>query len=172
MDMVTARATITAIFLALATASGSAGQAEPAAPLTTTQLSAEIGSEADAKAVLALVLRRAMKSRAPQQFFLASQVRSEWLPVIPGMQLTRLTEADIPRHLAACGVYWIISAQREGDVVLMELKQRCGGSSYRFAVPSEGGVWKDPPSGIQGGLLEGNGSGIVGSQPGCACPGR
>ncbi len=173
MDVITGRISIVAVCVLL-TSSGWAGQgAPPATPLTAAQLSAEIGSEADVKAVLALVLRRALKSRAQgQQFFLASQVRSEWLPVIPGMELTRLTEAEIPRHLAACGVYWIISAQRKGDVVLMELKQRCGGSSYRFTVASVGGEWKDPPFGIQHGFLEGIGSGFAGPQPGCACLGR
>src|SRR5262245_28840142 len=91
------------------------------APLTTADIVTRIGSEADARAVVLTVLTHAM-AQLRHEFFLAKQVRQEWLPVVGRAELVRVGENDIAGHLASCGTYWVIrDVERTGDVVSLRL---------------------------------------------------
>src|SRR5262245_57431451 len=105
----------------------SAPSAQP--PLAITDMVAKIGSEADARAVLITVLSHAM-AQSRTEFFLASQMRPDWLPVVRRAEFVRLADNDVASHLASCGTYWIIDTlERTDSVVSLMLRRKCGGRS-------------------------------------------
>lgn len=141
--MAKARACIAAVCLVLMTAGSWAGQIPAAQPLTIADITATIGSDADALHVLAKVLSHAMANRSPRQYFLASQLRSGWLPVVLGVEFVCLADAEIAGHLSRCGVYWIIGhVERADNVVSISLAQKCGGSTRDYIVSFDGREWQ------------------------------
>jgi hypothetical protein len=164
---------VAAICSVLMTAESLTGQ-NPATPLLTlNDIAVAINDEMDARHVFVTVLTHGMGNHERREFFLASQVRSEWLPVIPGVEFVRLTDTEIAGHLSACGHYWLVSkVERVDNVVSMKLNQRCGGTMLDYIVSLEGQQWRLGPPGTGkdgGGWGPGIGSGFVGRPPGCPC---
>jgi hypothetical protein len=166
---------VVAISLVLMTPGSWAGQATPDTPLRIADITRVIGSDRDARDVVAAVLTHAMLGWR-REFFLASQLREEWLPAIPGVEIVRLSETAIVDHLLNCGYYWMINRlERTGDVVTVTLRTKCGCSSRDYIVSFDGRDWRLGPPGTGkdgGGWAPGIGSGCVGPQPGCPCLGQ
>jgi hypothetical protein len=106
--------------------------------LTSDDIVLKIGNEADACAVMIIALtyalRKARNASRPE-YYVESQLRTEWLPVVPGVQFVRLADAEIAAHLAACGTYWWISnLERTENVVSLMVSQKCGGRSLGLIV--------------------------------------
>ena len=146
-------------------------------PLTSEAIAAAIGSEADAREVVRLVLGSLFGQQSSGRFFvLASQVREAWLPEPTAIEIIRLTDADVQRHLATCGDYWgLFDVTKKDNVVSMTAGSRCGCSTRSFLATFENdGCHLGPPraSAGAGGWIEGIGSGCVGRPPGCPCFGR
>ena len=161
----------TAIGSLLVTGGSWSGQSPTSPTLTIADIVTKIGSEVDARAVLITVLTHAMASGSKREFFLASQVRNEWLPPVRGVEFVRLADAEISGHLAGCGTYWLMSnVQRNDNVVSLVLSQRCGGTSLGYiASLGERGWWLGPPGNNNGGWAPGIGSGLLMRRP-PACP--
>ena len=85
--------------------SSTRGQDVLVSQITSANVTAEIGSDADARSVLAMVLTHAVASRSKKEFFLASQIRDEWLPTVKGVEFVRLSDSEIAGHLGKCGYY-------------------------------------------------------------------
>jgi hypothetical protein len=85
----------------------------------------------------------------------------------------RLTDAQIPDHLQACGFYWMITRlERADDVVSIWFGQKCGGTSKQYVASFEDAAWHlgPPGTGKNGrGWVPGIGSGFVGKPLGCPC---
>ena len=165
---------VAAICSVLMTAGSWAGQDSTGRVLTSNAIQAEIGTDADARSVVALVSSHVMVNHERREFFLASQIRTEWLPSIRGVEFVRLADADIVRHISACGVYWLVDkVERVDNVVSIRLSQRCGGTSRDYIVSFEGNDWHLGPPGTGkdgGGWVPGMGSGFGGGHPpGCRC---
>jgi hypothetical protein len=172
--MALTRIGVAAICLVLMTAGGWAGQDSTARVLTSNAIKAEIGTDVDARSVVAQVLTHLVVNHERREFFLASQIRPEWLPAIPGVEFVRLADAEIVRHVSACGRYWLVDkVERVDNVVSMMLNQRCGGTSRGYIVSFEGNEWRlgPPGTGKDGsGWTPGIGSGFGGGPPpGCHC---
>jgi hypothetical protein len=139
------------------------------------EITAEIGSDADAREVVSNVLSHAMATRGGRRvFFLARQLRSEWLPVVQGVEFVRLSDAEIAAHVLNCGSYWIISRlERAANVVSMRLSAACDATTLGYMVSLEDGEWRlGPPGSRKGGgsWVPGTGSGFVGDPPPeCSC---
>src|SRR3954463_14055479 len=90
-------------------------------PLTSEAIAAALGNELDAREVVRLVLGSLFGQQSSGRYFvLASQVREAWLPEPKAIEIIRLTEADVQRHLATCGDYWALSdVTKKDNVVLM-----------------------------------------------------
>jgi hypothetical protein len=152
-----------------------AGQDSTARVLTSKDITAEIGTDVDARSVVQLVLSYLMAGgHDHREFFLASQIPVEWLPSIPGVEFVRLADAEIDAHLSACGEYWrVAKVARVNNVVSMGLDIRCGASQRDFIVSLEENLWHLGPPGAGkdgGGWAGGIGSGFVGGPPpGCPC---
>jgi len=171
--MTLTRIGLAAICLMFMTAGSWAGQGSAARVLTSDAIKAEIGTDADARSVVAMILIHLVNQQR-REFFLASQMRTEWLPSIPGVQFVRLADADIVGHISACGVYWLVDkVERVDNVVSMKLTQRCGGVSRDYIVSFEDNAWHLGPPGTGkdgGGWVPGRGSGFYGGPPpGCRC---
>ena len=153
-----------------------ARQILPPPRLAINDIIATIGSDVDARNVIAMVLTHAMAHRGRQQFFLANQVRNEWLPLLQGVDLVRLAETEIAGYLSGCGSYWIIShLERTDRIVSIRLAEKCGGTELHYIVSVDGSEWRLGPPGTGkdgGGWAPGIGSGSVGSPPGCPCLNR
>jgi hypothetical protein len=81
----------------------SARQIEPLL-FTSQGIVTAIGSEADARQVVKLVLGDMLGPyNGLRHYVLASQVREAWLPDRTRNEIARLAEADVQRHLATCG---------------------------------------------------------------------
>ena len=170
-----------AVFLALVflvpapSVTSTRGQDVVAPPLTGAAVAAAIGRDTDARAVIAIVLGHAMQpaERSRREFFLASQIRNEWLPTVQRVEFVRLSDTDIAAHLATCGYYWMIDrVERTNNVVSLRLRQRCGGTSLGYVVSFDGREWRLGPPGTGkdgGGWGPGRGSGFNGRPPGCPC---
>lgn len=109
-----------------------------------------------------------------REFVLASQIRTEWLPSIRGLEFVRLADAEIVRHISACGRYRLVDkVERVDNVVSMMLTQRCGGTARSYIVSFEGNEWRLGPPGTGkdgGGWTPGIASGFGGGPPpGCRC---
>jgi hypothetical protein len=141
------------------------GQGGTIPPPPIVDVVASIGSEADAAAVMRLVL-----PHSNREFFLARQIRREWVPA-GSEQLIRLNDAEAVDHLNACGVYWVVSrVERSGDVVTLDLSQRCGGTLLSYTASLERGAWHLGPPNMNGrGFGPGIGSGFTGRPEGCPC---
>ena len=122
---------------------------EPTAPvLAASDIIAEIGNEVGARDVVTTVLTHAMANHEHREFFLASQIRGDWLPTIRGVEFVRLADTEIAGHLSSCGRYWIISDLRDADnVVSMWLSQKCGGTALNYIVSFDGIEWRLGPPG-------------------------
>ena len=119
-----------------------------------------IGSDVDARNVIAQVLADIARLRAT--VFLASQIRSEWLPMIKGVNFVRLPDAQIRGFLSGCGQYWIITAlQRTQNIVKLRLEQKCGAAARDYTGSLEGNAWWV--------TLDGQGSGYWCPLPDCPC---
>jgi hypothetical protein len=171
LNVVLTRIGLVVICSVLMTARSWAGQDSTARVLTSSDIKAEIGTDVDASSVVAQVLTHLMVNHERREFFLASQIRAEWLPVVQGVEFVRLSETEIPGHLAKCGYYWIINRlERSDNVVSLWLGQRCGGTTLHYLVSFDGRDWRLGPPG--GGGLQGIGSGFEGRPPGCPCLAR
>jgi len=153
---------------------GSGAGQNPADPqLAITDIIATIGSDVDARNVFAKVLTHAMANRGRRAFFLASQIRNEWLPVVQGADFLRLADTEIAEYLSACGSYWIIDyLERADNVVSIRLAQKCGGAALYYIVSFDGSEWRLGPPGTGkdgGGWAPGIGSGRANRPPGCPC---
>src|SRR5262249_15562435 len=122
--------------------------------LTTAQIVAAIGSEGDARRVVTLVIHGAIPAGdaipagEKRVFFLARQILAGWMPNPTQIELIRLDDPDVERHLAACGKYWIVGdVKRDGNVVSLMLGQRCGGRGLGYVVSFEDGDWHLGPPG-------------------------
>jgi hypothetical protein len=154
---------VAAICSMLMAAGSWAGQDSTARVLTSNDIKAEIGTDADARSVVAQVLTDLMVNHERREFFLASQIPTEWLPSIPGVEFVRLADAEIVGHISACGRYWlVVKVQRVDNVVSMMLNQRCGATVRDYIVSFEGNQWRLVPGGIGSGFLGG-------PPPGCRC---
>jgi hypothetical protein len=154
---------VAAICSVLMTAGSWAGQDSTARVLTSDDIKAEIGNDADARRVVAKVLTDLLGNHERREFFLASQIPTEWLPSILGVEFVRLADADIVGHISACGRYWLVDkVERVDKVVSMMLSQRCGATTRGYIVSFDGDQWRSSQQGI--------GSGFVGRPPpGCRC---
>ena len=75
--------------------------------------------------------------RSRREFFLASQIRNEWLPTVQRVEFVRLSDNDIAAHLAKCGYYWMIyRVERSDNVVSLWLFQNCGSTARDYVVSS------------------------------------
>jgi hypothetical protein len=172
--MAMTRIGVAAICSMLMAAGSWAGQDSTAPVLTSNDIKAEIGTDADARSVVAQVLTHLMVNHQRREFFLATQIPTEWLPSIPGVEFVRLADAEIVGHISACGLYWSVDkVQRVDNVVSMMLRQKCGGTGLGYIVSFEGNQWRLGPPGTGkdgGGWGPGIGSGFVGGPPpGCRC---
>jgi hypothetical protein len=140
--------------------------------LTSGDIVSIIGSAADARRAISAVLTHGMAQRS-REFFLATQISSEWLPTIPGVELVRLLDSEIATHLANCSRYWVVGrVEPAGNVVSMFLSQKCGGRSLRYLVSFDGRAWRlgTPATGKDGSSWRpGIGSGIARPAPDCPC---
>jgi hypothetical protein len=146
-------------------------------PLTSEGIIAAIGTESDAREVVKLILGKHFEQRNERrEFVLASQIRETWLPALTRTSIVRLADADVDRHLATCGRYWVVSdVTRRDNVVSMKVGERCGCSFRDYVATFENHEWHlGPPRATTGGgsWAEGIGSGCVGPPPGCPCFGR
>jgi hypothetical protein len=143
------------------------------APPTRREIAEAIGTDADAGAVLRVVLAHAM-TQSHREFFLASQIADEWSGRLSRANVVLLSETDAVQHLAACGSYWVVErVQRTADTVSLWLTNRCGGSTLHYLVSFDGHEWKlGPPARGGGGWVPGIGSGIAGHLAECPCLGR
>ncbi len=161
--MVTTRLGIAAICAVLITTASWAAQNRAVAPLVSTNIIGIIGSDVDARAVIAQVL--AETSHLPARVVLASQIRREWLPVVKGVEFVRLPDSEIRGFLSGCGRYWIVTRlQRTQNVVTLRLELKCGCASREYAASFDGNIWRV--------RLNGVGSGCPGPPPDCPCFGR
>jgi hypothetical protein len=162
--MVTARLGVVAMCAVLITAARSAAQDQPADPLvSSSDIIAIVGSDADARAVIAQVLADTARPRAIA--VLASQIRREWLPEVEGAEIMRLADPEIPAFLHGCGRYWIITRiQRTQNAVRLELSLKCGCSTRVYSASWDGHLWRVSQNGT--------GSGCPGYPPDCPCLGR
>jgi len=143
-------------------------------PATRQQIAKAIGTDADAGAVIGVVLAHAM-AQSHREFFLASQIPDKWLPRLSGVEFVRLSQADAVRHLAACGEYWVIEQVRlTGDTVSLQLTHRCGASRLDYVASFDGHEWKLGPPGTDAshGWGPGSGSGYAHLSAECPCLGR
>jgi hypothetical protein len=145
-------------------------------PLTSEAIIAAIGSEDDARQVVRLVLGGLFAQQSNGGLFvLASQIRDAWLPEtkVAGIEMIRLTDAEVQGHLAACGDYWeLFDVTKRDNVVSMMASSRCGCSTRSFVTTFEDGRWHlGPPRAGAGaaGWVGGIGSGCMGRPAGCAC---
>jgi hypothetical protein len=139
--------------------------------LTIDDITTRIGTDVDARHVFDAILTHAMR-QSHREFFLASQIRKEWLPAIPNVEFVRLGNTDIPEHLAGCGSYWIINrVARAGNVVSVRLSARCGCATLDYVVSFDGDDWRlgSPGTDKERGRAPGIGSGCAGPPPGCRC---
>ena len=162
--MVTTRLGIVAICAVLMTTANWAEQRNAATPLSSTDIIAIIGSDVDARTVISKVLIDALADRRGREFVLASQIRSEWLPVVQGVDFVRIPDTEIREFLSSCGSYWIITdLARSRNVVTLLLYRKCSGTSLGYSVSFDGSEWRLRQTGI--------GSGIPMPQPDCPCVG-
>jgi hypothetical protein len=124
-----------------------------------------IGSDADARAVIAQILA-AVSHQRRGTVVLASQIRPEWLPVMSGVDIVRLSDSEIRPFLAGCGRYWIITnVERTENDVRLTLEMKCSCTSSYYTASFDGNLWR-----VQS---NGQGCGCGGPQPAdCPCFGR
>jgi hypothetical protein len=164
---------VAVLFVSFLSGESSSGQGISATPLTSADITAAIGSDADARGAISVVLAHGMAHRSKREFFLATQILDKWLPVIPGVELVRLTDLDAAAHIGNCGRYWTISRlARLDNVVSLSLSQRCGGVSLAYIASFDGREWRLGPPGTGkdgGGWVPGIGSGFAGRPRDCPC---
>ena len=172
----TTRLGIAAICSVLITTASWANQINDPAPLVSTDIIATLGSDIDARGAIRQVLTHAMHPDREPHFFLASQIQSEWLPVVKGVNSVRLADTEVAGHLSGCGSFWIISRlERAGNIVRMSVYHKCGGTLLDYIASFDGGEWRlgPPGTGKDGrGWGPGMGSGFATPQPDCPCVGR
>ena len=170
--MLGARLAVVLLLITVGFGESGSGQVLSTPMLTSGKIASIIGSDADARGVISAVLTHAMAQRS-KEFFLATQISSEWLPTIPGVELVRLPDSETAAHLANCGLYWVVGrVERAGNVVSFSLSQKCGGTTLDYVVSFDGRAWRlgSPGTGKDGGgWVAGIGSGIVGPVPDCPC---
>jgi hypothetical protein len=119
---------VAAICSVLLTPGSWVGQDPTARVLTSKDIRAEIGTDTDTGSVMAQVLTHLMVNHERREFFLASQIPTEWLPSTPGVEFVRLADAEVVGHISACGVYWLVEkVERVDNVVSMMLNQTSAG---------------------------------------------
>jgi hypothetical protein len=125
------------------------GQATRAPSLTSTDIVAVIGSDADARAVISRVLTDATAQYHRTEFLLASQMRPEWLPVIERVSFELVSDSEVPAFLSRCGQYWTITEiQRIENTIELRLSMKCGGSARDYSASLEQGDWRVRSGGI------------------------
>lgn len=145
-------------------------------PMTSDAIVAAIGTDADARDVIKLVLAKLLAQGSSREFVLATQISAHWLPSLSRVETVRLADTAVDAHLAGCGLYWLVSdVKRTDNVVSLKVSQRCGCTTREYVTSFEDGAWHlGPPRAAtgSGGWTEGIGSGCVGPPPGCPCFGR
>jgi len=162
-----------AITLVLTLDGVSPWQAPVDPPVTRQEIARAIGTDADAGAVLKLVIAHAM-AQSHREFFLASQIPDDWLPRLAGVEFVRLGQAEAVKHLAACGEYSVVErVRRTGDTVSLQLSHRCGASWREYVASFDGHGWILAPAGTDAnhGWRPGIGSGYARAPAGCLCLG-
>jgi hypothetical protein len=145
-------------------------------PVTSEAIVAAIGNDAGARRVIQLVLGDLFAHSSGREFVLASQIPALWFPPLIRAEIVRLADADVDRHLAACGRYWVASdVKRTDNVVSLWVSERCGCSGREYLATFEDGAWQlGPPRAGTGsaGWRLGIACGCAGAPPGCPCFGR
>jgi hypothetical protein len=144
-------------------------------PMTSEAIVAAIGTDADARDVIQLVLAKLLAQGSRREFVLATQISAPWLPSLDRVEIVRLADTAVDPHLAACGFYWFVfDVKRTDNVVSLKVSQRCGCSTREYVTSFEEGAWHlgPPRAATGGGWIEGIGSGCAGPPPGCPCFGR
>jgi hypothetical protein len=153
--MATTRLGIAAICSVLITAASCREQNKAPAPLvnSNTDISVTdvtdaaeivgiIGSDADARAVIAQILAEVSHKRRGT-VVLASQIRPEWLPAMTGVDIVRLPDGEIRPFLSGCGRYWIITnVERTENFVTLRLEMKCGCTFSDYTASLEGHLWR------------------------------
>jgi hypothetical protein len=142
-----------------------ARQGVSTSPPTATEITALIGSDADAEAVMSAALAFPPGSRPRKEFVLASQIREDWIPQVEGVEIVRVSDAEAASLLLACGTYWVITVRRDLNArhaaangsMLVSRRQQCSASVSETEFVLRGGQWRA----VGGGL----GSGWVGGPP-------
>jgi len=144
-------------------------------PVTSEAIVAAIGNDADARRVIQLVLGDLFAQRSGREFVLASQIPALWFPTLSRVEIVRLADADVGRHLAACGRYSVVSdVKRSDNVVSLWVSERCGCSGREYRAAFEDGAWHlgPPRAATGGGWTLGIACGCAGAPPECPCLGR
>jgi len=144
-------------------------------PATSDAIVAAIGDDADARRVIQLVLGDLFAQRSGREFVLASQIPALWFPPLNRVEIVRLADGDVNRHLAACGRYWVASdVKRTDNVVSLLVGERCGCSGRECLATFEDGAWHlgPPRATTGGGWTLGIACGCAGAPPECPCFGR
>jgi hypothetical protein len=145
-------------------------------PMTSEAIVASIGTDADARDVIRLVLAELLAQGSRREFVPATQISGHWLPTLSRVEIVRLADTTVEPHLAACGSYWFVAdVKRTDNVVSLQMSQRCGCTTREYVTSFEDGGWHlGPPRATTagGGWIGGILSGCAGPPPGCPCFGR
>jgi hypothetical protein len=130
--------------------------------LTADQLTAVVGSESEAGAIVSRALLYGIRGFATKTTtVIGAQIPEKWLPVIPGVQIVRLSDNDARAHFQQCGRLLFVNSftRAESDVVVIDVaegnKCQIGGWSLRFNRRADG--WRLVRDGIPGGFGSGAG---------------
>ena len=126
-------------------------------PLTADQITAVIGSEADARTVMTMFLREAFPAndRPRTEFVLRSQMRDEWLPKSAGVEIVQLSDGEAAARLKTCGTYIVISVLKQSDRVRVFRRPKCTASSRGTDFAVRDGQWRPVGRGIGSGWAGG-----------------
>jgi hypothetical protein len=128
------------------------------------ELAAVIGSEEEARAILADVLTSYLRvdGNAQTAIVPGSQLREEWLPQSAQVRFIRVTDQEVRELLIGCGSYVSVNASRRVDdlVVSVGRRNRCGTIGVDLTFHQEAGSWRRGPEV----------GGFGGSTIHCGCP--
>jgi hypothetical protein len=154
--------------LALSTPSHVVAQQRASERLTEVQIVSAIGSDADAGRVMWRVFSHAFAYRGSRHHLLREQVRAAWLPHIEGTELVLVSDAEATALAGRCETYWIIeNVRRANEVVSLNLRRQCAGTTLGYIVSFDGQDWRLGPPGLAAGQgwAPGIGSGFYGGPP-------
>ena len=125
-------------------------------PLTADEITAAIGSDADARAVMSMFLAEAFRpSGSPRtEYVLRNQMRDEWLPTVEGVEIVQLSDADAAARWATCRSYMVITlvARQNNGSVRAIRAPKCSASARGTDFAIRDGEWRAVSSGIGSGF--------------------